>query len=499
MLFSSTLFLFGFLPLVIAAYHALNPPLRNWFLLCASIVFYAWGEPFAVVVLLAITLANWALALVVQRCRGRPSARLAVAAAVVVDLSLLLVLKYANWFWELASNVLTGCGILGAPLPPIGEAFAATGFWRELLISEQGDVRLPIGISFMTFHALSYVIDIHRGKADAQRNPATVGLYFTLFPQLIAGPIVRYSDVASQLVRRFVTREDFAHGFRRFVIGLGKKTLIADSAGAIADAIFTIPTADLPASTAWLGITAYTIQIYFDFSGYSDMALGLGRLLGFRFLENFLHPYASRSLTEFWRRWHISLSSWFRDYLYIPLGGNRHGAFRTGLNLVTVFFLCGLWHGASFNFIVWGLLHGAFLVLERTRFGELLARAPAAVRHLYVLAVVMCGWVFFRANDLGHATEWLAALVTPGAGSAAWSVGLWLDPWNVTMLAAGVIGSTPWLPRAKAIVDTWRERGLFTRWILAECAATIGWIVVLVASACLLAAGTYQPFIYFRF
>jgi alginate O-acetyltransferase complex protein AlgI len=499
MLFSSSLFLFLFLPIVVAAYHALNPPLRNSFLLLASVVFYAWGEPIAVAILLAITLANWAFALAVERYRGTTAAVVAVAAAVVVDLSLLIGLKYANWFWSLGSDLLLAMGAIGSQLPPLGDVLPAKGFLRELLIAEDGTVRLPIGISFMTFHALSYVIDIHRKKAEVQRNPATVGLYFALFPQLVAGPIVRYSDVAAQFARRIVTREDFAHGFRRFVVGLGKKALIADSCGAIADSIFAVPAADLPAATAWLGITAYTLQIYFDFSGYSDMALGLGRLFGFRFLENFLHPYASRSLTEFWRRWHISLSTWFRDYLYIPLGGNRHGAIRTATNLVIVFFLCGLWHGASFNFIVWGLLHGSFLVLEKSRFGDWLDRLPRVLRHVYVMAVVMTGWVFFRADDLPHAMYWLSALVSPDRGLEAWSVELWLDPWNVTMLAAGVVGSAPWLPRAAALVRDWRARGRFAPWIAAECAATIGWIAVLVASACVLAAGTYQPFIYFRF
>ena len=284
----------------------------------------------------------------------------------------------------------------------VGNLNALLGPLRLAPLSLPG-IALPIGISFFTFQALSYVIDVYRREVPVQRNPFDLGLYIALFPQLIAGPIVRYHDVARQLVERVVTRQGFAYGVERFVVGLGKKVLIANTLAVQADLIFAIPADQLTAPVAWFGLVCYTLQIYFDFSGYSDMAIGLGYMFGFRFLENFSHPYVAQSITEFWRRWHISLSTWFRDYLYVPLGGNRGSALRTYRNLVLVFFLCGLWHGASWSFVVWGLLHGFLLVIERMGLGRLMARWPRALRHAWTLFFVMIAWVFFRADSLPQA------------------------------------------------------------------------------------------------
>ena len=306
--------------------------------------------------------------------------------AIAVNLVVLGVFKYANFF---ADNVNAVAAAIGAP--PL--AFP--------------HVLLPIGISFYTFHAISYVVDVYRRDASAQKSPVHAALYLLLFPQLIAGPIIRYRYIADQLEQRVVSLDDFAVGVRRFVIGLGKKVLIANTVAAPADKIFSMPLAELTPAHAWLGIVCYTLQIYFDFSGYSDMAIGLGRMFGFHFPENFRWPYVADTVQEFWRRWHISLSSWFRDYLYVPLGGNRVSPARMYANLVTVFFLCGLWHGASWNFVIWGLFHGSFLVVERLGLAAAIRRLWRPLRHVYLLLVVMIGWVFFRADTLPSAVAFL--------------------------------------------------------------------------------------------
>src|SRR5262245_4192396 len=495
-LFSSTLFLFGFLPVVLLGHTLLHPRYRNAWVCLASLAFYGWGEPFVLVVMLASSAATWPLGLWFQR---KPNAVLPLVACLCFNLGILVGFKYADWLVDAASSVLFGLGLIGGPLPRIATLVPADWVLHDVLFTPQGNVRLPIGVSFFTFQAMSYVIDVRRGEVRALRNPLDLALYKSLFPQLIAGPIVRYRNIADQIHDRPVHVAGFAYGVRRFVLGLGKKMLIANTVAEIADAIFAIPVDALPASVAWLGIVCYTAQIYFDFSGYSDMAIGLGHMLGFRFLENFNYPYISRSITEFWRRWHISLSTWFRDYLYIPLGGNRAGPVRTMFNLLLVFVLCGLWHGASFSFLVWGLFHGAFLVIERIGLRAWLERRHAAVRHVYVMLAVMVGWVFFRADTLPHALSYLAAMVgLSGADAQLYHVSLYLNPMVVAALAAAVVGSTPIVPRA-------------TEWVLAQtsgrsglelCSRSLGLIVVgaiMLASCLLMAAGTYNPFIYFRF
>jgi alginate O-acetyltransferase complex protein AlgI len=513
MLFSSSIFVFLFLPVVLGLYFVLPWRARNLWLLVASLFFYAWGEKLMVGLMMLSIVANWAFGLWVERAKPRGRARGVIVWATVFNLGLLIAFKYADWLWSVLSQASLAAGWRTSALPALGSFLHPGSDWEVILLTPANGIRLPIGISFFTFQAFSYVLDVYRNDADVQKSPFDFGLYVSLFPQLIAGPIVRYKDVAEQIVERSVTRAGFAYGVRRFVIGLGKKMLVANIVARAVDGwgngipgIFTIPTAELTPSVAWLGVLCYTLQIYFDFSAYSDMAIGLGHMFGFTFLENFDYPYVARSITEFWRRWHISLSTWFRDYLYVPLGGNRKGPAKTYRNLLIVFFLCGLWHGASFNFVVWGLFHGAFLVAERIGLGKALERGPAALRHAYVLLVVMVGWVFFRAPDLSYALGYLHAMFAPRAllgGAvglpAVHHVDLYLDPLLSTVLVAGVIGSVPWLPKLVRWHHEREERAPSRVGLGLEIAALAGIALVFFASALELSAGTYNPFIYFRF
>jgi len=474
MVFSSTFFLFAFLPVVLLV-HFLLPGVRarNAWLLAVSLFFYAWGELGYVAVLLASIAMNHVFGLMVASRRGKAGARNIVAVAIAANLALLGFFKYANFLVDSAAPVFTAIGLAAPQLQPI---------------------HLPIGISFFTFQALTYVIDIHRGDADVQRNPFRVALYISLFPQLVAGPIVRYQQVAAQLTERRTRQGDVAEGVRRFVIGLARKVLVANTLAVHADAIFATPAGELPAAVAWLGLACYAGQIYFDFAGYSDMAIGLGRIFGFSFPENFAAPYAADSLRSFWRRWHMSLSTWFRDYLYLPLGGNRGSALRTQANLLTVFLLCGLWHGASWNFVIWGLLHGFFLSLERGRFGRALGRAPGLVRHVYTLLVVTLAWVFFRTDDLAHATDYLGALAGFGHDpTGAYPLALYLNSKVVFIgLCASLLCVPPWLDAVRSRINSMPPM-LFEAIRL----ATLATLFVLCAMS--LAAGTHDPFIYFRF
>lgn len=472
MVFSSVLFLFLFLPLVLVPYLLMPAAWRNAWLLVASLFFYAWGETGYVVLMVLSAGVNYGLGTLAAR-RGSWHAGAAVGLAVTANLALLAVLKYANFAIDNLNVALSAAGL--APL-------------------ELAEIHLPIGISFFTFQAMSYVIDVYRGDAEAQPNPLDVALYIALFPQLIAGPIVRYRDVARQLLERVVTRQGFAYGVRRFVLGLGKKVLLADTLAVPADAVFGLAPSQLTPSLAWAGVICYTLQIYFDFSGYSDMAIGLGHMLGFRFRENFNYPYIARSLRDFWRRWHISLSSWFRDYLYIPLGGSRRGRRRTYLNLLTVFFLCGLWHGASWSFVLWGLFHGGFLVLERLRWGRLIASAPAWLRHVYTLGVVMVGWVLFRAETWTAAKGLLRAMAGfPAAADSVHHLGMYLDRPHWLALAVGLVAATPIARPLAAGPENGSGGRLLALGELAVCGA------IFVACAVTLAAQTHTPFIYFRF
>ena len=503
MLFTEPTFLFLFLPLLLALYFA---PLSrehgaygNSLLLVASVVFYAKGGGVFTWLMLGSIGFNYWVAIAVDRARARPDAHAQrwLALAVAANLVVLGIFKYANFF---ADNVNT--------------LFLALRV-QPLVVPR---VLLPIGISFFSFHAISYVVDVYRRDATAQKRSVHAALYLLLFPQLIAGPIIRYRDLADQLARRTVAIDDFAYGVRRFVIGLAKKMLIANVVAEPADRIFAMPAAELSTAHAWLAIVCYTFQIYFDFSGYSDMAIGLGRMFGFHFPENFRWPYVARSVQDFWRRWHLSLSAWFRDYLYIPLGGNRVSRPRQYRNLVTVFFLCGLWHGASWNFVIWGLWHGTFLVIERvlSNSGDRKARkeqqglAVSAVSavpsgplawpiwpHVYTMLAVMIGWVFFRADTLADAIAFLRAMAgTTVAAPTAYTVGWYLTPELWLALAAGAIGSTPWVPLLALRLER-RPRSMPQRTL--SLVNTVALVALLVVSLMHVAARTYNPFIYFRF
>lgn len=483
MLFCEPVFVFLFLPLLLLVYRLTPQRAKNTVLLVASLLFYAWGEKFFVLVMLGSIAFNYTSGLLVGADRPQRWRKVFLVLSIVGNLGLLVVFKYATFILTNLNSALLALKLEPLPIRPI---------------------HLPIGISFFTFQALSYVIDTYRRPAGVQKNPIRLALYIALFPQLIAGPIVRYHDIARQLVRRATGSATVVSGIRRFILGLAKKMLIANAMAVPADKIFAIGTDQLTTPVAWLGAVCYALQIYFDFSGYSDMAIGLGRIFGFRFLENFNYPYISRTITEFWHRWHISLSNWFRDYLYIPLGGNRRGKMRTYGNLLVVFFLCGLWHGASWTFVVWGLFHGLFLIVERLGLARFLAARHRVVQHAYFLIVTLAGWVLFRCETLSQAVGMLAAMVGFARGSGLeYHLGLYLNTGLALALAAGVLASTPVLPylanvlrhkrRALELADRYRLDALTA---IAESASLI---VVFVASLSWMAADTYNPFLYFRF
>ena len=403
--------------------------------------------------------------------------------AIVANLGLLGFFKYANFVIVNLNTILVKLEI-------------------SPVIIEQ--IHLPIGISFFTFQALSYVIDLYRKESTVQKNPINIALYVSLFPQLIAGPIVRYNDIASQLVERRTRFEDVSCGVQRFIIGLGKKVLLANVLGRTADYIFSLPPERIPATLAWLGAISYTLQIYYDFSGYSDMAIGLGRMFGFRFLENFNYPYISKSIREFWRRWHISLSSWFRDYLYIPLGGSRKGVARTYANLIIVFFLCGLWHGASWTFVIWGLYHGCFLVFERVGPGKrIINMMPSFLCHLYVVLVVIIGWVFFRAETFGYALGYLKAMVnfsTPSLFNSQIFININNEFYVVFVIS--LICSAPLFTLLKRLPAAWSGQTSHAAYLVRFALSTtticfLGFVFLYSVSS--LMGGAYNPFLYFRF
>jgi alginate O-acetyltransferase complex protein AlgI len=487
-LFTEPTFLFLFLPVLLAlCFSDRLVPSRpgpraqasyaNWVLLVASVLFYAKGGGAFTWLMLGSIAFNYWMAIAIAR--RRPAKGL-LAFTIAANLVVLGVFKYANFFADNVNGVVSAFGLGPIAVPR---------------------VLLPIGISFFTFHAISYVVDVYRGDAVAQKSPVHAALYLLLFPQLIAGPIIRYRDIADQLARRLVSIDDFAIGIRRFVIGLAKKTLVANVVAGPADQIFSLPSSQLEPGLAWLGMICYTLQIYFDFSGYSDMAIGLGRMFGFRFPENFRWPYIAESVQDFWRRWHMSLSTWFRDYLYVPLGGSRVSPSRTYVNLVTVFFLCGLWHGASWNFVFWGLFHGTFLVLERLGLADLVARVWRPLRHVYLLTVVMIGWVFFRAETLTSAMAFLKALAGLGAAlPGRYALEWYLTPEVALALAIGALGSMP----VVRTIGRWRERLelLPTSHRLVgslNAVGTAALMLILVASIMQIAGRAYNPFIYFRF
>jgi D-alanyl-lipoteichoic acid acyltransferase DltB (MBOAT superfamily) len=467
MVFSSVTFLFWFLPLFMATYW-FTPSLmgKNLVVVGFSMVFYGWGEPWFVAVLVGTIILNVAAALIIDACEG-VWRKAALAAAVAANLGLLGFFKYANFVSDNLSMLLHPLGINSPSLT----------------------IALPLGISFFTFHSLSYIIDVYRKRFVAERNPLIVALYITMFPQLVAGPIVRYRSIARQLRKRWHTLGRASVGTRMFVIGLAQKVLLADQIGQLADKIFDHPE-NHSLIESWIGLLAYTLQIYFDFAGYSNMAIGLGLCLGFAFPRNFRMPYTSLSITEFWRRWHISLSSWFRDYLYIPLGGSRGSRLQTYRNLITVFLLCGLWHGASWTFLLWGAWHGLFLVLERVGLGQRLERLPPLARWFYTIFVVMGGWALFRSSDLSMALQFYRGLFgLNGIGGLSFEAHAALQPTViVTLIAASILSVVPYRPRWPSMVQR-----------LQPIADTAWMFSLFVLTAIFASASTYTPFLYFRF
>jgi len=472
MLFNSAVFLFLFLPILLVLYYVMPKRGRNGLLFLASLFFYTWGEQELVVIMLLSTIIDFSAGILIEQGRKK----LGLLLSLTFNLGILAVFKYLDFFFENYNSLLSLFGV-------------DSGYLLEL-----PGIALPIGISFYTFQTMSYTIDVYYGKVKANRNFIDFGAYVTMFPQLIAGPIVRYADINEQLKSRETSVDKFAQGVERFIIGLAKKMIFANTFGYIADGIFMHNPADLTTGAAWLGIIAYSLQIYFDFSAYSDMAIGLGKMFGFDILENFNYPYISRSIKEFWRRWHISLSTWFRDYLYIPLGGNRKGKSRTYINLFIVFFITGMWHGSSWNFIIWGLFHGLFLVIERLGFDKILEKTWRPVQHFYALFLALIGWVFFRAEDLPQALHYLMSMA--GVNEGILHADVFLDTETILTFILGFILAMP-------IYKPVRERiEAYSRTDFGVVPLSIYYLflgILLFVSIAIISADTYSPFIYFRF
>jgi len=474
MVFSSILFMFRFLPVVLLLYFIAPKPVRNTILFIASLIFYAWGEPVYVVIMLFSTLVDFSHGRMVYKHKQKgemKKARLWVASSMVINLALLCFFKYADF-------IITNLNLIpGVEIPLLNLA-------------------LPIGISFYTFQTMSYTVDVYRGDALPQKNIISFGAYVALFPQLIAGPIVAYNTVAEQLEGRRENPDDFAAGVMRFMTGVGKKVLLANNIGLLWDMISVRGAHEVPVLMAWLGITAYAFQIYFDFSGYSDMAIGLGRMFGFRFLENFDYPYISRSITEFWRRWHMSLGSWFRSYVYIPLGGNRQGLKKQIRNIAVVWLLTGIWHGASWNFLLWGVYFGVFLILEKFLWLDFLKKHKI-FSHVYTLVIVWVGWALFAFDDMGRVVQYVKAMFgLSGAGFVNGET-LYLLISYAVMLVILILASTPY-PKLLAGKIMIRLEGKKLQPVSNVLQLAFVAVVFIISTAYLVDA-TYNPFLYFRF
>jgi len=466
MVFSSLVFIFVFLPLFFLIYFISKDKLKNSILLIASLFFYSWGEPKYVFLMIFSILINYILARLIEKDKKR--SKLFLIIAIIINFGLLFGFKYINFAVENLNLIL-------------------------MLDINTVDILLPIGISFYTFQAVSYVIDVYRGKVAAQKNIITMGAYIALFPQLIAGPIVRYSTIEKQLADRKVTLEKFADGARRFIIGLGKKVIIANNVAIIADTIFNSSSlGEYGALILIIGVLAYTFQIYFDFSGYSDMAIGLGKMLGFDFLENFNYPYISKSITDFWRRWHISLSSWFRDYVYIPLGGNRVSKWKWIRNILIVWACTGLWHGASWNFVLWGLYFAVILLLEKLFLNKYLEKLPSLIRWLYAFVLICVGWVIFRIENVNEIFAVLGNIFTLKSSDFISFLANNYDLLNyIPYMLIAAIGSAPFINNLYKKMSN--EKGIlsyvYDLWI----------VIIFLVSIAFLLQSTYNPFIYFRF
>ena len=467
MVFSTPIFFFYFLTITLLVYYLVPRKLRNLVILCASLFFYYWGERVYVLIMFLSTAIDFTHGLLVEHYKKRDNdraARMAVVSSIVFNLALLVFFKY----WDFLAGSLQAMGLTFMPVL---------------------NIHLPIGISFYTFQTMSYTVDVYRGDARAQRSILNFGTFVTLFPQLIAGPIIKYKDLGDQIDERTTSTEKFASGVQIFMVGMAKKILIANNVGMLWESYKAMAPGELTVAGAWLGVLAFSFQIYFDFSGYSDMATGLGRMLGFEFLPNFNYPYISRSITEFWRRWHISLSTWFREYLYIPLGGNRCSRARWMFNLFVVWAATGIRHGASWNYLLWGLYFFVLLMVEKFLLLDKLNRAPAPVSHVYTLFLVLVSWAIFAIEDFGHLTAYLKVMFgLGGVPLADGAFGYYLTSY-LPILCAAALASTP---LGKTVFARLPQRA-------AQVSGAALILVGLVLCTAYLVDGTYNPFLYFRF
>lgn len=465
MVFSSFTFLWIFLPIVFIGYFIIQTNLKNVFLLMSSLIFYAWGEPRYILIMLYSIIINYFLGILIDRYEAHK--KLILVLSIAINLLILGYFKYFNFAIEIINK--------------------STGFNLE-----SPNIELPIGISFFTFQILSYIIDLYRGQYRAQKNIINLALYIAFFPQLIAGPIVKYKEINEQLNDRVCTLEKVAEGIRRFIYGLGKKVIIANTVAYCVDSIYALDSTNISGLLAWLGAVLYSLQIYFDFSGYSDMAIGLGKLFGFEFQENFNYPYLSSSIQEFWQRWHISLGTWFREYVYIPLGGNRKGTVRTYFNLIIVFLITGLWHGASFNFILWGGLYGLIQVIERMGLNKFLRRHKI-IAHIYTIIIFILGWVLFRAENLTQAINLLIRMMLPWRFTeSSFLMAPVFGKKTIFIILLGILGCgiiQKIFPKIEHIKELWKNSYIE----IIYCSS------IFILCLAMLAGDTYNPFIYFRF
>ncbi len=467
MLFSSITFIYLFLPIVCAIYFLVRKNLHNYVLLIASLFFYAWGEPKYLLVMLLSILTVYLGAICVDSCKKNILRVIILSFTILADLSFLLFFKYFNFTLENLKYLVS------LQIKPL-------------------EIVMPIGISFYTFQALSYLIDVYRGDAKVQKDFYKLALYISLFPQLVAGPIVKYHDIAGQIESRKESAQKVIYGVKRFIIGLSKKVLIANTLGMIADKIFIQPVENFDALTAWIGAIAYSFQIFYDFSGYSDMAIGLASIFGFKLLENFNYPYISRSVSEFWRRWHISLSTWFKEYLYIPLGGNRTGKIRNCFNLFIVFLVTGFWHGAAWNFIFWGLWHGMFIIFEKmTGWHKKEGRLIATIQHIYCIFIFVIGWVIFRAENLPYALQYLKNMFgLIKEHTITYELPYYVDNAEIVAFVVAFVCSIPIFAK---ISEPKNNRAVY------QCVINLWLMFLFIVSTAFIAVSTYNPFIYFRF
>jgi len=491
--FCSPFFLFLFLPIVLAGYWAVGLRGRIYFLLCTSFFFYAWGDSRHFLVLLLVLAFNYIFSLLIERCQQATTRLLSLAAIITINLAILCSFKYLNFFAENLNPLLSLLHLDTIELKPL---------------------YFPLGLSFLTFQAMAYVIDIYRQEYSPQRNILKFSLFMALFPKISAGPIIRYPEVEETLAKPLLTFDSCAYGAKRFIFGMGKKLIIADTLARTADQIFAIPSADLTAGLAWLGIVCYTLQLYFDFSGYTDMAIGLGRMFGFTFRENFDYPYIAKSVTEFWRRWHMSLSTWFRDYLFTPLSyalmtpkirkkiaaGQYKTNYRGLFSVFVVFTLCGLWHGPSWNFIFWGMLHGLILALENWKFSKVLKKTWIPLTHTYLLLFVMISWVFFRSPTLPVAMNYLKAMAGFGSGHGIiYHAALFINAELLVVLTIAILVAMPTVTWVRGSLLNPVKSGVLPQFKSLYALEMAFVAVILVVSLVFMAGSTYKPFIYLQF